>query len=381
MQPEPAAAHDVARLARSARPGTWDAATGTLSEEDQEAFGREVAELRREIFASMGDDDVAHLRSIERFGRAATALGLLTCWIAPNPLSAGALAIGRSTRWLLMHHVGHRGYDRIPGVPERYTSRVFARGRRRFLDWPDWMIPEAWMHEHNVLHHSFTGEEADPDLIERNTAWVHGLPRPARYALLALLGATWRASYYAQATTEAWLSRHGAPPTKSELRRTLVTRCWLPYAALQFGALPLAFLPLGPLASASALANSVMADVLTNLHTFAVVGPNHAGADLFRFDDRAATKAEHYVRQVLGSANFATGGDVVDFAHLWLNYQIEHHLFPDVSMLAYQRVQPKVKALCEKYGLPYVQESVLARFAKMVEIFLGDAKMQRMPAR
>lgn len=378
MQPEPAAANDVAPIARG---GTWNATTASLSEADQEAFGHEVAELRREIFASMGEDDVAHLRSVERFGRAATALGLLTCWIAPNPLSAGALAIGRSTRWLLMHHVGHRGYDRIAGVPERYTSRVFARGRRRFLDWPDWMIPEAWMHEHNVLHHSFTGEDADPDLIERNTAWVHGLPRPARYALLALLGATWRASYYAQATTETWLSRHGAPPTKSELRRTLVARCWLPYAALQFVALPLAFLPLGPLASASALANSVMADALTNLHTFVVVGPNHAGADLFRFDDRAATKAEHYVRQVLGSANFATGGDAVDFAHLWLNYQIEHHLFPDVSMLAYRRVQPKVKALCEKYGLPYVQESVLTRFAKMVEIFLGDAKMQRMPAR
>jgi hypothetical protein len=35
--------------------------------------------------------------------------------------------------------------------------------------------------------------------------------------------------------------------------------------------------------------------------------------------------------------------------------QIEHHLWPDMSMLAYQRVAPKVKACCEKYGVPYVQ--------------------------
>ena len=119
-----------------------------------------------------------------RLGRAATALGLATCWIAPNPLSAAALSFGRSTRWLLMHHIGHRGYDKVPGVPARYTSKVFARGRRRFVDWADWMIPEAWIYEHNVLHHSHTGEDRDPDLIERNAETLRSsnLPMAARYA-------------------------------------------------------------------------------------------------------------------------------------------------------------------------------------------------------
>src|SRR5262249_10089236 len=98
-----------------------------------------------------------HLRRIERVGRVATAVGLATAWLAPNPFSAGALALGRSTAWLLMHHVGHRGYDKVPGVARRHTSRVFARGRRRFVDWLDWMTPEAWVYEHNVLHHQHTG--------------------------------------------------------------------------------------------------------------------------------------------------------------------------------------------------------------------------------
>ena len=35
----------------------------------------------------------------------------------------------------------------------------------RYLDWLDWMLPEAWVFEHNVLHHSHTGEDADPDLL------------------------------------------------------------------------------------------------------------------------------------------------------------------------------------------------------------------------
>jgi hypothetical protein len=31
-----------------------------------------------------------------------------------------------------------------------------------------------------------------------------------------------------------------------------------------------------------------------------------------------------------------TGSDANDFLHGWLNYQIEHHMFPDLSMLSYQ---------------------------------------------
>ena len=41
------------------------------------------------------------------------------------------------------------------------------------------------------------------------------------------------------------------------------------------------------------------------------------------------------------------GGDVNDFLHGWLNYQIEHHLFPDLPPLRYRQLQPKVKARCE----------------------------------
>ena len=46
----------------------------------------------------------------------------------PNPISMALLSLGRGTRWMLMHHIGHRGYDRVPNVPAKYTSKVFARG-------------------------------------------------------------------------------------------------------------------------------------------------------------------------------------------------------------------------------------------------------------
>jgi hypothetical protein len=46
-------------------------------------------------------------------------------------------------------------------------------------------------------------------------------------------------------------------------------------------------------------------------------------------------------------------------------------------MLQYQRVQPKLRALCEKYGVPYVQESVWTRARKMVDIIVGKRSMRR----
>jgi fatty acid desaturase len=277
-----------------------------------------------------------------------------------------------------MHHVGHRGYDKVPGVPERYTSKVFARGWRRFLDWPASMLPEAWIYEHNVLHHAHTGEERDPDLIERNTEALRRLPMPVRYALMGLLALTWRETYYAPQTLRAWRARGTAgPPPDSGNLGELWLRGYLPYAALHFGLLPLCYLPLGPWGVFSAFCNSVMADAVTNLHTFCVVGPNHTGEDLHRFDDRPRTRAEHAVRQVAGTANYSTGGDLRDFAHLWLNYQIEHHLWPDLPMRQYALIQPRVRAICEKHGVPYVQESVFVRVRKMVDVAVGKSSMRR----
>ncbi|MFT5434070.1 MAG: fatty acid desaturase, partial [Myxococcota bacterium] len=58
------------------------------------------------------------------------------------------------------------------------------------------------------------------------------------------------------------------------------------------------------------------------------------------------------------------------------NYQIEHHVWPDLSMLQYQRVQPSLKALCEEFGVPYAQESVFKRLRKTLDIMTGGETMR-----
>jgi linoleoyl-CoA desaturase len=64
------------------------------------------------------------------------------------------------------------------------------------------------------------------------------------------------------------------------------------------------------------------------------------------------TRAEWYLRQILGAANFE-GGDLMHIMSGNLGYQIEHHLFPDLPSNRYGDISVKVKQLCAKYDIPY----------------------------
>jgi fatty acid desaturase len=361
--------------------------------------------LHREARASVGAREYRHLRKMEKWGWGSTLMGLATAWIAPNPLSALLLAVGNVARWTIVaHHVSHRGYDRIPGVAQRHTSKGFARGWRRFLHWPEWMLPEAWSFEHNVLHHYHTGEALDPDLVERNFTLMREsrAPRWVKYLVIGVLMCTWKIIYYAPNTL--WMLRArralkassersarvdevmALEPTRAYhgLRlllplspggRELWARCFLPVALLRFGLLPALFLPLGTGAALSVLLNVVLAEALANLHAFLIIVPNHSGADLHRYAAPIEDRAEFYWRQITGSANYTGGTDLSDFLQGYLNYQIEHHLWPSLPALTYRDLQPKVQAVCEKHGIPYVSEPLPRRVGKMVRLMTGDASM------
>ena len=61
--------------------------------------------------------------------------------------------------------------------------------------------------------------------------------------------------------------------------------------------------------------------------------------------------------------------------------QVEHHLWPDLSMLSYQKAAPLVRALCKKHGVPYVQHSVFWRLKKTVDIMTGATSMRKYPTK
>ena len=371
-----------------------------------QAFADDVQALRSRLNATLGSADLVHLKKMEGWGRACSLLGYATAWLAPNPLSAAFIGLGNVARWTMVtHHVMHRGYDQVPGVPARYRSENYAQGWRRWLDWPDWIHPQAWAHEHNQLHHLHLGELEDPDLVEHNSWLIRAtwLPRPLKWLLVTLLAATWKFSYYAPNTWWGWQQHRqdqaNKVPRKSRVGMGRVWRllfpgervwlpvttralhfylsCVLPYALLRFGLVPGLFLPLGTWAWAAVLINSLLAELLANAYAFAIIVPNHAGDDVYRFDGRVSSKTEFYLRQIVGSVNYPGGSDFRDFSMGYLNYQIEHHVWPDLPMLKYREAAPQLKAICQKHGVPYVEQALLQRVRKLLAIMLGDRDMLR----
>ncbi|NJA07391.1 fatty acid desaturase [Methylococcaceae bacterium WWC4] len=359
---------------------------------DREQLAKELSELHRQALADIGPEDYRHMKRMERWGQLSSLAGYATAWLAPNPVSALLISQGSFTRWTqVAHPIQHRGYDKVDAAPKHYKSRHFAQGWRRFLDWPDWMTPAGWHHEHDVLHHYRLGETADPNNAEHNMQWLRQsrLPMWLRYAIVAVFSGIWKLSYYTPRTHKELrllaarqhdrpappMTRLGAWSWFTPQGRALWSQSILPYIAYRFVLLPALFLPLGSFAATSVLLNSLLAEIFTNMHTFLVMIPNHAGDDVMGFDDKAKGKGEFYLRQILGSVNYPTGSNFNDFFYGWLNYQIEHHLWPDLPLSQYQKLQPKVKAVCDKHGIPYCQDSVFKRLLKAVDIMVGKTSM------
>ena len=144
----------------------------------------------------------------------------------------------------------------------------------------------------------------------------------------------------------------------------------MPYALLRFGLIPALFVVFGWWAWMSVVINSLVAEVMTNIHAFIAITPNHAGDDLPRFVGRSHDKAEFFLRQVSGSVNYTGGTDMGDFMQGYLNYQIEHHVFPDLPSNRYAEISVQVREICTRYGIPYTTGNFAVQYAKTLRTIL-----------
>ncbi len=374
---------------------------------DQEELQKDIDAIKETIGAP-NQEDFEHLLMLERWGRNASYVGFaivlalaLSSFMGYQLPTAGywvfaiiaALFIGVAnvSRWAnVTHPILHGAYDKVPNVPYRYTKAGYARGARRYVDWLDWIKPEAWEYEHNIMHHYHLGEDDDPDNVENNTKWLHAMKIPMliKYIVVFLLAAVWKFSYYAPNTLLILENKERRKKKQPELDAyqwdifsdngfLLWKDFILPYGIVKFILIPLLFLPLGSEAFVTAFIIMLMAEVVANLHSFLVIVPNHSADDIYRFNEPHKSQGEFYLRQIMGSVNYNTGSDLIDFAHGWLNYQVEHHLFPNLPLSQYQKMQPIVKEICKKYNLEYRQESVFKRVKMTADLMVGKTKNLR----
>ena len=105
---------------------------------------------------------------------------------------------------------------------------------------------------------------------------------------------------------------------------------------------------------------NAIANLIRNYWSYMVIFCGHFPDGAEKFTRRNSTKesqAEWYLRQMMGSANFHAG-PLMAFMSGNLCYQIEHHLFPDLPSNRYAEISERVRALCDKYDLPYTTGSL-----------------------
>ena len=56
-------------------------------------------------------------------------------------------------------------------------------------------------------------------------------------------------------------------------------------------------------------------------------------------------------------------------------------MWPDLSMLSYQKSQPFVEAICKRHGIPYIKQNVFWRLKKLTDIMVGKTEMRKYPGK
>jgi linoleoyl-CoA desaturase len=75
------------------------------------------------------------------------------------------------------------------------------------------------------------------------------------------------------------------------------------------------------------------------------------------------------IHQLHTTTNFANNNRILSWYVGGLNYQVEHHLFPNICHIHYRKISTIVKQTAEEFGLPYKSEPTF------IGALVGHAKL------
>jgi fatty acid desaturase len=327
-----------------------------LTEEEVEQLGRELDAIRADIEESRGSSDAAYINRMIKIQRGLAIAGRLTLLLGTHSKATRkpAWALGATFLGLhkilenmeIGHNVMHGQWDWM-NDPEIHSST---------WEWDTAQPAEQWKHSHNYIHHQFTnvlGHDNDIGYgilrMAREQRWhPYYLGQPVYNALLASLF-QWGVALHDLDLERIRKGQKDPKEMKRQLRqifqkgRNQILKDYVVYPALA-----------GPQWKATITANAT-ANLARNLWSYMIIFCGHFPDGAMHFTEEELedeTRAEWYLRQMLGSANFE-GGRLLHIMSGSLGFQIEHHLFPDLPSNRYPEIAVKVRALCDKYNVPY----------------------------
>src|SRR5689334_7079052 len=322
-----------------------------LTPEEVEELGRELDQIRADIEESRGDDDAAYINRMITIQRRLAAAGRVTLFASrwKPAFFAGAAMLGLAKileNMEIGHNVMHGQWDWM-NDPEIHSST---------WEWDTAQPAEQWKHSHNYVHHQFTNVLGyDNDIgygilrMAREQKWnPANLGQPVYNALLASLF-QWGVALHDLDIERIRKGEKDPQEMKRQLRqifrkgRNQVLKDYVVYPALS-----------GRQWKTTLLANA-SANFARNLWSYVIIFCGHFPDGAMHFTEEELedeTRAEWYLRQMLGSANF-NGGPLLHIMSGNLGFQIEHHLYPDLPSNRYAEISVRVQELCAKYDIPY----------------------------
>ena len=350
-----------------------------LTAADIDTLGNELDTIRRTVEQSLGERDAAYIRrtiraqrTLEAAGRAVLLAGRNKwAWVAGTALLSVAKIIENME---LGHNISHGQWDWM-NDPEIHSTS---------WEWDMTGTSGQWKRAHNYSHHTYTnivGMDDDVGFgilrMTRDEQWKPiNLAQPVANLVLAALF-EWGIALHDLSIEKM---QTGVPRNEllSEPNRQFLRKAGR-QVAKDFVVFPLLS---GPGWKRTLQANAA-ANLIRNLWAYAVIFCGHFpdGAEKFTEEQFAdETRAEWYLRQMLGSANFQAG-PAMAFMSGNLCYQIEHHLFPDIPSNRYPEISEQVRQLCDKYDLPYTTGSLgkqyLLAFRTIHKLALPDRFLTR----
>jgi fatty acid desaturase len=212
-----------------------------------------------------------------------------------------------------------------------------------------------WVPKHNAHHTNPNHEDLDPDISIAALAFTDG-QASSRHGLVRLLARYQAWLFFPLLLLEAahlHLASSKAVLRGSGRANTVEGLLLLAHVGAYVTALVVVLSPL------QAVAFVLVQQGLFGLYLGCSFAPNHKGMPTLTDAD----ELDFLRRQVLTSRN-VRGSRLVDFVLGGLNYQIEHHLFPNMPRPNLRRAQPLVRAFCQQHGLSYTEAGLFDSYAQ-----------------